>query len=122
MAQQEAGGPMAKTDSGVEFHLVQIIPRREASIDEGSERLKREIRAGDAAFASEGHMFLALATDVRGVGQAVRRLLRLIRKHELPLRARLTLEPLPEDLRDVAQRVISEEIVVSRRAESGADR
>jgi hypothetical protein len=97
---------MAKMDSGVEFYLVSSR-RREASIDEDSD---------------EGHMFLALASDVRGVAQAVRRLLRLIRQHELPLRARLTLEPLPEDLPDVAQRVISGQIVVSPRAGFRADR
>ncbi len=106
---------MAKTESGVEFYLVETRPEGGAHIEEVEELLRSTIRKGDAVFAFEGRLYVALPGDVRGAGHATRRILRLIRNAALPVRTRLVEEPFPENLSVAAYRVVSGEVQIYQR-------
>jgi hypothetical protein len=106
---------LAKTESEVEFYLVEVRPESGAHAEEVEELLRGTIRKGDAVFSFEGHLYVALSGDVRGAGHATRRILRLIRGSALPVRTRLVEEPFPENLSLVAHRVVSGEIRISQR-------
>ena len=109
---------MAKTNSGIEFYLVEVTPEEGALVEEAEQVLRAVVRAGDAVFTYEGRVFVALAADVRGAGHATRRMLRSIRNHALPLRTRLAQEPLPEALWQAAYRVVSGDIAIAPRTPS----
>ena len=109
---------LAKTNSGIEFYLVEVTPEQGAHPEEAEELLRGVVRAGDAVFKFEGRIFVAIAADVRGTGHATRRMLRAIRSRSLPLRTRLAQEPLPEALWQAAYRVVSGDISISPRLPS----
>jgi hypothetical protein len=109
---------LAKTNSGVEFYLIEVTPEEGALAEEAEELLRGVLRAGDPGFTYEGRIFVAVAADVRGAGHATRRMLRAIRKRAIPLRTRLAQEPLPEALWQAAYRVVSGDIAIVPRAPS----
>jgi hypothetical protein len=109
---------LGKTNSGVEFYLVEVTPEEGALVEEAEQLLRAVVRSGDAVFTYEGRIFVALVGDVRGAGHATRRMLRSIRNHALPLRTRLVHEPLPEALWQAAYRVVSGDIEIAPRESS----
>ena len=106
---------MAKTESGVEFYLVEMRPDSGAHLEEVEDLLRRTVRKGDGVFTFEGHLYIALPGDVRGAGHATRRILRHVRNAALPVRTRLVEEPFPENLSVVANRVATGEIQIYQR-------
>jgi hypothetical protein len=109
---------LAKTNSGVEFYLVEVTPEKGALVEEAEDLIRGVVRTGDAVFTYEGRIFVAVAADVRGAGHATRRMLRAIRNRAIPFRIRLAQEPLPEALWQAAYRVVSGDIAIVPRASS----
>lgn len=109
---------LAKTNSGIEFYLVEVTPEEGALVEEAEELIRGVVRTGDAVFTYEGRIFVAVAADVRGAGHATRRMLRAIRNKAIPLRTRLAQEPLPEALWQAAYRVVSGDVAIVPRAPS----
>jgi hypothetical protein len=107
---------LAKTESGVEFYLVEATPDPGVHIEEAEELLKSTLRKGDATFSFEGRVYIALPGDVRGAGHATRRILRLIRNSAIPIRTRLIEEPWSENLSVAAFKVVSGEVPIWQRA------
>lgn len=106
---------MAKTESGVEFYLVEMKPDTGIHIEEVEDLLRHTVRKGDGVFSFEGHLYVALPGDVRGAGHATRRILRHVRTAALPVRTRLVEEPFPENLSVVALRVVTGEVQIYQR-------
>lgn len=110
---------MAKTNSGIEFYLAEVTPTGDgAELEEIEEVLRKAVRGGDALFQFEGRLYLALAADLRGAAQAIRRLLKVIRDKALGARMRMAPEPFAESLWNVAARIVTGEVAVSRRVAS----
>lgn len=113
---------MAKTNSGIEFYIAEVTPADDgAKLEEIQEALRQGVRGGDALFEFEGRLYLALAADLRGAAQAVRRLLKLTRDKALGARVRMAPEPFAETLWNVAARIVTGEVAVSRRMGSLED-
>lgn len=107
---------MAKTKDGIEFYLAEVSPKSDAT-DMGGVRkgIEALCRSGDAVFEVEGNIYLAIVSDVPGVGTALRRLLTLVRQEELAAKVRLLTEPFPEQVGNAASKVILGEVPIAHR-------
>lgn len=107
---------VAKTKEGTEFYLVEISP---ATGDADMVRAKKTIeglsRKGDAVFEAGNKLYLAIVSDVPGTGLALRRMIPNARENDLDVKVRLVTEPFPEQLAEVASKVIMGQIEVSGR-------
>lgn len=111
---------MAKTNSGIEFYLVEVTAAPDR-IERIEEVLRKVVRRGDGVFALEGRLYLAFAADVRGSGNATRRMLHVLREQGLEAKTRLVQEPFTEDLWDAAARIVVGEVAVTPRLEERTD-
>lgn len=110
---------MAKTNTGIEFYIAEVTPTGDgAQVEEIEEALRKAVRNGDAVFQFEGRLYIALAADLRGAAQALRRLLKVIRDKALGARMRMAQEPFAENLWNVAARIVTGEVAVSHRMSS----
>jgi hypothetical protein len=107
---------VATTKDGTEFYLAEISP---ATGDADMARAKKTIeglsRRGDAVFEVVPNLYLAIVSDVPGAGIALRRLITNVRQNDLDVKVRLVTEPFPEQLAEVASKVIMGQVEVSRR-------
>lgn len=80
-----------------------------------AELLREVIRSTDGAFVEKGRLYIAFAGDVRGAAKATRRLMSLTKERGVVTRYRLVVEPFPEDLSNVAHKIIDGDVKVSER-------
>lgn len=109
---------MARTHSGLEFYLVEIVGEPDA-LGDAQLALEDMVREGDAVFRSDNRLFVAFIGEVTGAGQAARRLLRRLRERGLSVKVRLVAEPFPPLLAKVAAMVITGQIRATERDSSG---
>lgn len=107
---------MAQTSDGIEFHLLEVFGEIDsAPIDEVEKVVRSVIRKSDGAFREQERLYIAFAGDVRGSAIASRRLMSLTKEKGIATRYRLVVEPFPEDLWDVASKIIRGEVKVANR-------
>lgn len=107
---------MAKTAEGVEFYLLEVYgEKRSTPIEEVEKVLKAAVRGTDAVFIESGRLYIAFAGDVRGAVKATRRLMNITKKQGVVTRYRLVVEPFPEDLGNIANKIIEGKVKVKRR-------
>lgn len=113
---------VAKTKDGTEFYLAEISP---ATDDADMARAKKTIeglsRKGDAVFEVGSNLYLAIVSDVPGTGIALRRMITNARQNELDVKVRLVTEPFPQQLAEVASKVIMGQVEVSGRPSGRRD-
>lgn len=108
---------MAQTTRGVEFYLLEVFgDKRSTDIQQVAKTLRAAVRDTDGAFIENGRLYIAFAGDVRGAAKATRRLMNVTRKEGINTRYRLVVEPFPDDIGTVANRVIDGQVEVSARA------
>lgn len=108
---------MATTALGVEFYLLEVFGEGgSTSIQDVASTLRAAIRDTDAAFIENGRLYIAFAGDVRGAARATRRLMNVSKKQGIETRYRLVVEPFPDDIGTIANRVIDGQVEVSERA------
>lgn len=107
---------MARTTDGLEFYLLEVFgDRGPAAIADAHESLRIAVRDTDAAFMEKGKLYLALVGNVRGATTATRRLMSVAKQRGVSVRFRLVVEPFPEELWGVANKVIRGEVKVAKR-------